>query len=151
MGPSKLAPVLMTALAAGLALIHHVRGEQTVQTEEVLVRDGLGLFGALLDPAETGEVIEDFAAGALGMDGERGPAFERADFLKGEGIALDGGGGVRAALAAVRREPRRPGRPRPPRRVGPRQPDHSPLRRGGIRPSSGQALERDQTWEVGSG
>ena len=96
------------AVAAGHALVHDIGREQAVQPEEVLVRDGLGLFGALLDPAEPGEVVEDFAAGALGMDRQRGPALEGADFLQREGIALDGGGSVRAALTAVLGELGRP-------------------------------------------
>jgi len=46
-------------------------------------------------------VRSPLAAGALGVDGQRGAAFEGADFLEREGIALDGGGGVCTALTAV--------------------------------------------------
>ena len=71
--------------------------------------DGLGLLCAFLDPAETGEVVEDLAPGALGVVGQRGAALERTDLGQSEGVALDGGGGVGAALAAVLLEAGRPG------------------------------------------
>jgi hypothetical protein len=89
-------------------LVHHAFGQQLVQAEDVFVGDGLGLFGALFDPAEASEVVEDFALGTLGVVGQRGAAFERADLGEREGVALDRGGGVGTALAAVLLEAGRP-------------------------------------------
>ena len=43
---------------------------------------------------ESGEVVGDFALGAWGGRGDFLTFFQGADFLQGEGVSLDGGGGV---------------------------------------------------------
>ncbi len=90
----------MVSILAGCSLVHHFARHDPMQLENFRMRD-LSALRVLFHETQSGKIIRHLAAGTLGRRGDFAPFFDGADLFEGEGITLDGGGGMGVANPGV--------------------------------------------------